>query len=340
MVSVEYAEPMGASIFEQQPAQVSSDKSCDTSRSAQALTKVSLADMEGEDVVFTRIRVNIEQATGTVLHTQVTSLKLPLPPTLQSMREALLSSKIADESYDLFFPKWTYTMYIYIKDQDGDEQVHGVETDEQLEELLAREHSAPGTIAIKLEQCKNAKYSRFRIPEARSSASSQYGSSVSSASHDSSSPSNSGRCKSWKRKPMLPSSVRCYDGPTLPSAKPSVSPRTLAKPSIMSPGRSEKVSYVPCPSSDPRNQLCNTADAVGTMIEFQPEAAQCPDVDVYGAAAHYPVPPVMPLQPVYYPVPGYWTFAPVSPTQHQGTTYYYNTGAPWVNYPTSHTHCY
>lgn len=51
------------------------------------------------------LRVNIEQATGSILHARLPVLTLPELATLDSVREALLASPLAGETHDIFFPK-------------------------------------------------------------------------------------------------------------------------------------------------------------------------------------------------------------------------------------------
>lgn len=56
-------------------------------------------------IKYHRLRVNVEQATGAVLHSCLPILELPELATLDSVRGALLKSPLAGESYDIFFPR-------------------------------------------------------------------------------------------------------------------------------------------------------------------------------------------------------------------------------------------
>jgi hypothetical protein len=285
-------------------------------------------------VVYASIRVNIEQATGTVLHTHVHNVRLPAAPTLQSVRDALLASKLASDEYDLFFPKWTYTMYVTRAD-DGDVSVHSVETDGQLQALLDDERAVPGTLAIKLEQCKNAKYSRFRQADARSSTASQIGSCVSGSSQEGA-PCASWKPRGWKRKFGSHSSpARCQNGPVVATATTPLSPRGSPESKIGAAGSGKHRLGPPIPIIDLRDQFGSAAATAYQSYGMHPADMQAVGTGNYGMQS------VFPMHPMYYLHPmGYWAYAHMPPSPHNGTTYYYDSPAPWVTYGANYAHCY
>lgn len=162
-------------------------------------------------------------------------------------------------------PQWTKTLYVTRSDDATLENVLNIETDEALRELLEEERSFPGKFAIRLEQCKNEKYSRFRreIPQASTTSCSSSVSSGSSAHENAITgkqhPSSAGLSKVRQggrrsvcrlalqqqghhcirpssskagRKTKGPSSAsgddRCFDGPTISHASCGAASREVA----------------------------------------------------------------------------------------------------------------
>lgn len=297
---------------------------CDTS--VQSSPRQGSSPSEGdttEDVFLPSISVSISQATGTVLHTTVNSADMPLPPTLKGMREMLLSSEIADESYDIFFPKWTFTMIMLIKTDDQEDVVKTVETDEHLLELLNRERYSSGTVSIKLEQCKNIKYSRFQPIDTLPLSSFHVGSSLVSSQvglrHG-----QEGSGKFWKRKNNTKSQKPSLKGPISPA-------NNIHSPVRMSPDISNEPSYLDGPAFyghrqiDPRYQFWGSAGDTKGLHEYPAHSTHGSTSDAYGTGMQYRFAPVvMPSHPVCYPGMGYWAFAPVAQLQHYGATFYYN----------------
>jgi hypothetical protein len=123
---------------------------------------------------YARIRIIIELVSGRTLQTHIDGLGLPGEATLNDVRNALLSSPIASGDFDIFFPSWTRVIYV-TRRAEGDAVVHCVDSDARLNQLLAEERKEPGTIAVRLEQCRNSKYSRFRIAGERNTRRSSAG---------------------------------------------------------------------------------------------------------------------------------------------------------------------
>lgn len=297
---------------------------CDTSVSSSSPGPGSSpSDVENSENVFLpSISIDIMQATGAMLHTKVNSTDMPLPPTLQGMREMLLLSEIADESHDIFFPKWTFTMYMLVKGEDQKDFIESVETDEHLVELLNRERFQSGTVSIKLEQCKNVKYSRFQSGNTRAVASPQYERSM-IHSHGGLNRGQAGRGKFWKRNNGTSVQKQSVEGPIAPA-------ESLKSNARMTPSNAQS-STVAAPffyshrQTDPRYQFWGDSDSMRGLVEYQAHCAQASDFDRYGAGMQYRVAPVtMPPYPVCYPGMGYWAFAPVSHCQHHGATFYFN----------------
>jgi hypothetical protein len=109
---------------------------------------------------YPHFRILLKRGSGHVLPLDIDILELPRVASLEVMRLALITSVLAEKAFDVFFPHWTLNLYVARADEN-DRIVHEVDSDESLNKLLDEERSSPGLVAIRLEQCKNKKYSRF-----------------------------------------------------------------------------------------------------------------------------------------------------------------------------------
>lgn len=310
---------------------------CDTSLPSSPGPSSSPSDAEAsEDVFLPSISISITQETGNFLRTSVKSADMPLPPSLKGMREMLLSSEIADESYNIFFPSWTFTMYMLVKGDDQKEVVESVETDEHLVELLNRERASSNTVSIKLEQCKNIKYSRFHPGNSQSLSPPQFGS-IMFSDQKGSSRGQVGRGKFGKRKGCKKS--HSSDDPIVPfgslKSLAQNSPRNANGKSSSASGSVFYGHY----QIDPRYRTWGDSDCMRGLVESQAQSTHGYDLHAYGAGMHYHLAPVvLPSHPVYYHGMGYWAFPSISHPQHHGAALYLNC-APWMA-PSANQQCF
>ena len=147
-----------------------------------AASNTSSGNSQGDDEITTiSLRVRIEKRPSTDNQTApeyetytVDKLEIRGVPSLQGVRNALLSCELGHDDRDIFFPNWTRTLYAswYEGEQDG-EPHYGerftIESDEHLVQILEKEKSNRGNLCLFLQECRNVRYSRKkeRLDESR-----------------------------------------------------------------------------------------------------------------------------------------------------------------------------
>lgn len=134
-------------------------------------------DLSGNDAITLKdVQVMVEKRPSqregepTVYETaSIPEMKLPAKPTLDDVREALLACELGAADRDIFFPAWTKSLYISWVEGKKEGESKGavtdpetVENEEQLRSVVQRELENPGTLCLRLQECRNARYSRKR----------------------------------------------------------------------------------------------------------------------------------------------------------------------------------
>lgn len=104
--------------------------------------------------------------------------KIPLPATLEGLRESLLASRLGAPERDIFFPQWTKSLYVAWEstpaDGEGEAETvppETIDSDGGLAAALERAGADAGSessekLVVLLQECRNARYSRARARRA------------------------------------------------------------------------------------------------------------------------------------------------------------------------------